>query len=77
MLRIDVHVQKTVNGNMSKILQIKVDFKFMYSTSGILKGMLWSPTPKKKKKPLIDVEIINDKNKKVSTCMHSKLLKIS
>ena len=40
MLRIDVHVQKTVNGNMSKILQIKVDFKFMYSTSGILKGML-------------------------------------
>ena len=66
-----------MNGNMSKILQVKVDFKFMYSTSGILKGMLSSP---KKKKKLIDVEIINDKfykNKKVSPCMHSKLLKIS
>ena len=64
---------------MSKILQVKVDFKSMYSMSGILKGMLWSPTKKKKKK-IIDVEIINDKfykNKKVSTCMHSKLLKIS
>ena len=63
---------------MSKILQIKVDFKFKYSTSGILKGMLWSPTPRKKKH--LDVEIINDKfykNKKVSTRMHSKLLKIS
>ena len=63
---------------MSKILQVKVDFKSMYSMSGILKGMLWSPTKKKKKK-IIDVEIINDKfykNKKVSTRMHSKLLKI-
>ena len=50
MLRIDVHVQKTVNGNMSKILQIKVDFKFMYSTSGILKGMLRSSTHKNKNK---------------------------
>ena len=35
---------------MSKILQVKVDFKSMYSMSGILKGMLWSPTKKKKKK---------------------------
>ena len=29
-----------MNENISKILQVKVDFKFMYSTSGILKGML-------------------------------------
>ena len=35
---------------MSKILQIKVDFKFMYSTSGILKGMLRSSTHKNKNK---------------------------
>ena len=39
-----------MNGNMSKILQIKVDFKFMYSTSGILKGMLRSSTHKNKNK---------------------------
>ena len=63
---------------MSKILQIKVDFKFMYNMRGILKGILCSPPPKKK--TLIDVEIINDKfykNKKFSTQLHSKLLKIS
>ena len=38
---------------MSKILQVKVDFKSMYSMSGILKGMLWSPTKKKKKRLLM------------------------
>ena len=50
-----------MNGNMSKILQVKVNFKFICSMGGILKGMLWSPTQKKKKKKIIDVEIINDK----------------